>query len=196
MKYLVLLLALLFSSFTKPKRILFIGDSLTCYSKGWQHQFAKGLGFEYVNLSKGGKRTDWMYKTLRDQLSVYSDYEMVVIYGGVNDAFSYVPLSKVTDNIQDMVDECIYYDIPVVVISGYSPDKMLIRGPYPEKVMRRARDRYDIIQSNLKKRLLRCDVLPVDTTVNRSDSDDGIHLRVSGHRKFAKSMLVNMYTKK
>jgi hypothetical protein len=95
-----------------------------------------------------------------------------------------------------MVDECIYYDIPVVVISGYSPDKMLVRGPYSEKIMRRARDRYDIIQSNFKRRLLRCDVLPVDTTVNRSDSDDGIHLRASGHRKFAKSMLANMYIKK
>ena len=95
MKYLVLLLALLFPSFTKPKRILFIGDSLTCYSGGWQHQFAKGLGREYVNLSSVGKRTDWMYKTLHNQLLTYSDYEMVVIYGGANDAFSSVPLSEV-----------------------------------------------------------------------------------------------------
>ena len=196
MKYLILLLALLFPSFTKPKRILFIGDSLTCYSKGWQHQFAKGLGFEYVNLSSGGKRTDWMYKTLHNQLSTYSDYEMVVIYGGVNDAFSSVPLSKVTNNIQNMIDECIYYDIPVVVISGYSPDKMLKRGPYSEAIMVRARNRYDAIQKNINSKLMRCDVIPVDTTVDRSDSDDGIHLRASGHRKFAKFVLVNMYNEK
>lgn len=196
MKYLLLSLALLFPSFNKPKRILFVGDSLTCYAGGWQDQFAKGLGYEYSNISSGGKRTDWMFRRLRDQLSVYSDYEMVVIYGGINDAFSYVPISRVTDNIQDMVDECIYYDIPVVVISGYSPDKVLVRGPYPEKIMSRARDRYDIIQSRFKTRLMRCDVLPVDTTVNRSDSHDGIHLKASGHRKFAKFLLANMYDKK
>jgi lysophospholipase L1-like esterase len=192
MKYLVLAFALLFPTLNRPKRILFIGDSLTCYAGGWQDQFAKGLGLEYSNISSGGKRTDWMFRRLRDQLSIYSDYEMVVIYGGINDAFSYVPISKVTDNIQDMVDECIYYDIPVVVVSGYSPDKVLFRGPYPEKIMKRARDRYDIIQSRFKTRLMRCDVLPVDTTVNRSDSHDGIHLKASGHRKFAKFLLANM----
>lgn len=196
MKYLILLSALLFPSFTKPKRILFIGDSLTCYSKGWQHQFANGLGKEYVNISKGGKRTDWMFKRLHDQFSVYTDYDMVVIYGGVNDAFSYVPVSKVVNNVQNMVDECIYYDIPVVVVLGYSPDKVFKRGPYSEVIMSRARKRYAEIQSRLKTQLVRCDILPVDTTVDRSDSDDGIHLRASGHRKFAKAMLANMYNEK
>jgi lysophospholipase L1-like esterase len=196
MKYLVLLLALLFPSFTKPKRILFIGDSLTCYSGGWQHQFAKGLGREYVNLSSGGKRTDWMYKRLHDQLSTYSDYDMVVIYGGVNDAFSSVPLSKVTNNIQNMIDECIYYDIPVVVISGYSSNKILKRGPYSETIMSRARNRYDAIQKNINNKLMRCDVIPVDTTIDRSDSGDGIHLKASGHRKFAKFVLANIHYSK
>jgi lysophospholipase L1-like esterase len=192
MKYLILLLALLLPSFTKPKRILFIGDSLTCYEGGWQHQFAKGLGREYVNISKGGKRTDWMFKRLHDQFTMFSNYEMVVIYGGINDAFSYVPVSRVVTNIQNMVDECIYYDIPVVVVLGYSPSKVLKRGPYSEAIMSRARNRYSEIQLKLKNQLVRCDVLPVDTTVNRSDSDDGIHLRASGHRKFAKAMLVSM----
>jgi len=196
MKYLVLLLALLFPSFTKPKRILFVGDSLTCYSGGWQHQFAKGLGREYVNLSSGGKRTDWMYKRLHDQLSTYSDYDMVVIYGGVNDAFSSVPLSKVTNNIQNMIDECIYYDIPVVVISGYSSNKILKRGPYSETIMSRARNRYDAIQKNINNKLMRCDVIPVDTTIDRSDSGDGIHLKASGHRKFAKFVLANIHYSK
>ena len=192
MKYLILLLALLLPSFTKPKRILFIGDSLTCYEGGWQHQFAKGLGREYVNISKGGKRTDWMFKRLHDQFTMFSNYEMVVIYGGINDAFSYVPVSRVVTNIQNMVDECIYYDIPVVVVLGYSPSKVLKRGPYSEAIMSRARNRYSEIQLKLKNQLVRCDVLPVDTTVDRSDSDDGVHLRASGHRKFAKAMLVSM----
>jgi lysophospholipase L1-like esterase len=193
MKYLFLLLVLLFPSFSTPKRILFVGDSLTCYLGGWQHQFAKGLGHNYVNISSGGKRTDWMFKRLHEQLTIYSNYEMVVIYGGVNDAFSYVPVSKVVNNVQNMVDECIYYDIPVVVVLGYSPDKVLKRGPYSEAIMTRARNRYTEIQSKLKNQLVRCDVLPVDTTVTRADSNDGIHLKALGHIKFAKSMLANMY---
>ncbi len=196
MKYLVLLLALLFPSFTKPKRILFIGDSLTCYAGGWQHQFAKGLGSEYVNISKGGKRTDWMLKTLREHLRHNRNYDMVVIYGGVNDAFSYVPLSNVADNVQDMVDECMYYDIEAVVVLGYSPNKVLKKGPYSESIMARARERYANIQAKLNNQLVTCKILPVETTVDRSDSDDGIHLRASGHRKFAKSLLAEMQLKR
>jgi lysophospholipase L1-like esterase len=193
MKYLLLSI-LLFASFPKPtKRILFIGDSLTCYAGGWQHQLSKELGYEYVNISSVGKRTDWMLKTLRQHLYAHSNYDLVVIYGGINDAFSSVPPSKVVDNIQSMVDECNLRDIETVVILGYSPNKVLRNGSYSESIMERARNRYSIIQSKLDKQLLACLVIPVDTNVNRSDSGDGIHLKASGHRKFAKYMLANMY---
>jgi hypothetical protein len=92
-----------------------------------------------------------------------------------------------------MVDECNLHNIETVVISGYSPDKILKNGPYSESIMARARNRYSIIQSKLNKELVACLVIPVDTTINRSDSGDGIHLKASGHRKFAKFMLANMY---
>ena len=196
MKYL-LLSFLLFASFPKPtKRILFIGDSLTCYSGGWQHQFAKGLGYEYTNISSVGKRTDWMLKTLRQHFYTHPKYDLVVIYGGVNDAFASVSPSKVVDNVQEMVYECESHNVESVVILGYSPDKVLKNGPYSESIMTRARNRYSIIQSKLDKQLVACLVLPVDTTINRSDSGDGIHLKASGHRKFAKFMLANMYNEK
>jgi lysophospholipase L1-like esterase len=193
MKYLLLSI-LLFASFPKPKKqILFIGDSLTCYTGGWQHQFAKGLGYEYTNISSVGKRTDWMLKTLRQHFYTHPKYDLVVIYGGVNDAFASVSTNKVVDNVQSMVDECNLRDIEAVVILGYSPDKVLRNGPYSESIMARAINRYSIIQSKLDKPLVACLVTPVDTTVNRSDSGDGIHLKASGHRKFAKYMLANMY---
>ena len=193
MKYLLLSI-LLFVSFPKSKkRILFIGDSLTCYTGGWQHQFAKGLGYEYTNISSGGKRTDWMLKTLRQHFYTHPKYDLVVIYGGVNDAFSSVSPSKVVYNIQEMVYECETHNIESVVILGYSPDKILKNGPYSESIMARARNRYSIIQSKLDEELVACLVIPVDTTINRSDSGDGIHLKASGHRKFAKFMLANIY---
>jgi lysophospholipase L1-like esterase len=193
MKYLLLSI-LLFASFPKPtKRILFIGDSLTCYTGGWQHQFAKGLGYDYINISSVGKRTDWMLKTLRQHFYTHPKYDLVVIYGGVNDAFASVSPSKVVYNIQEMVYECESHNIESVVILGYSPDKILKNGPYSESIMARARNRYSIIQSKLDEELVACLVIPVDTTINRSDSGDGIHLKASGHRKFAKFMLANMY---
>jgi lysophospholipase L1-like esterase len=193
MKYLLLSI-LLFASFPKPKkRILFIGDSLTCYTGGWQHQFAKGLGYDYINISSVGKRTDWMLKTLRQHFYTHPKYDLVVIYGGVNDAFASVSPSKVVYNIQEMVYECESHNIESVVILGYSPDKILKNGPYSESIMVRARNRYSIIQSKLDEELVACLVIPVDTTINRSDSGDGIHLKASGHRKFAKFMLANIY---
>jgi lysophospholipase L1-like esterase len=193
MKYLLLSI-LLFASFPKPtKRILFIGDSLTCYTGGWQHQFAKGLGYEYTNISSVGKRTDWMLKTLRQHFYTHPKYDLVVIYGGVNDAFASVSPSKVVYNIQEMVYECETHNIESVVILGYSPNKILKNGPYSESIMTRARNRYSIIQSKLDEELVACLVIPVDTTINRSDSGDGIHLKASGHRKFAKFMLANIY---
>jgi lysophospholipase L1-like esterase len=193
MKYLLLSI-LLFASFPKPtKRILFIGDSLTCYTGGWQHQFAKGLGYDYINISSVGKRTDWMLKTLRQHFYTHPKYDLVVIYGGVNDAFASVSPSKVVYNIQEMVYECESHNIESVVILGYSPDKILKNGPYSESIMARAQNRYSIIQSKLDEELVACLVIPVDTTINRSDSGDGIHLKASGHRKFAKFMLANMY---
>ena len=192
MKYLLLSI-LLFVSFPKPKkRILFIGDSLTCYAGGWQHQFAKGLGYDYVNISSGGKRTDWMLKTLRQHFHTHPKYDLVVIYGGVNDAFASVSPSKVVENVQEMVYECETHNIESIVILGYSPNKVLKNGPYSESIMARARNRYSIIQSKLDSQLVACLVIPVDNTVDRSDSDDGIHLIASGHRKFAKSVLANI----
>jgi lysophospholipase L1-like esterase len=79
-----------------------------------------------------------------------------------------------------------------VVVLGYSPHNVLTRGPYPEATMLRARLRYANIQAKLNNQLVTCKILPVDTSVDRSDSDDGIHLKASGHRKFAKSLLSKM----
>jgi lysophospholipase L1-like esterase len=79
-----------------------------------------------------------------------------------------------------------------VVVLGYSAHKVLTNGPYSEATMLRARLRYANIQAKLNNQLVTCKILPVETTVDRSDSDDGIHLKASGHRKFAKSLLSKM----
>jgi lysophospholipase L1-like esterase len=37
-----------------------------------------------------------------------------------------------------------------------------------------------------------CVIVPMDTTINRNDSDDGVHLRGSGHKKFSKWVVENL----
>jgi hypothetical protein len=55
---LLLLSVVLLTSFsTPPLRVLFIGDSLTCYTGGWQDMVAKKFGYQSLNKSSGGKTT-------------------------------------------------------------------------------------------------------------------------------------------
>ena len=66
---LLLLVVITLTSFsTPPLRVLFIGDSLTCFTGGWQDQVCKHFGFQSVNKSSGGKRTEWMRLTMNEYL--------------------------------------------------------------------------------------------------------------------------------
>lgn len=189
-KTLTILLCLMMVSFKPTKhQILFIGDSLTAYDNGWQDKVAKGLDRDYVNLSVGGKRTDWMLKRLTEHLNQNSKYERVIIYGGINDAFSRRRNGMVVSDVQSMVDLCNQKGIKPIVIIGYNPDKVNRNTMYSEKITREGREKYMLIQLTLVSRLQNCQIVPMDNTIDRTDSDDGIHLKASGHRKFAKWVL-------
>ena len=57
--FLFLMCFVLFTSFsTPPLRVLFIGDSLTCLSGGWQDVVSKHYGYQSVNKSSELYR-DW-----------------------------------------------------------------------------------------------------------------------------------------
>jgi lysophospholipase L1-like esterase len=186
MKKLLVILSLVLVSF-KPEsnKVLFIGDSLTCYAGGWQAQVCKEMGWGFDNISKGGKRTSWMLDVLTNHLASNHNYKKVFIYGGCNDAYSYVKLTQATNNIQEMVDLCIKYKIEPVVIVGYDPGLVQQRTPYDEKTTKFHRDRYIELQNMMVKHLTNCKIITKDTTVTRKDSDDGLHLKASGHKKFA-----------
>lgn len=193
MKKLLILLALSLVSFTSPqKRILFVGDSLTSYSNGWQDVVGRRLGVDYDVLARGGKRTSWMLKALEEQLADDSEYDEVVIYGGINDSFSYVNSTTTIKNIQSMVDLCNRLKIHPIVIVGYNPSRVIHRTVYGGAITKVCRDRYIVLQSKMKTDLRGCQIIPMEDSINREDSDDGIHLRASGHRKFAKWILQNI----
>lgn len=190
-KVLLLVVALtLCPQYEKSDRILFVGDSMTSYSRGWQHQFAKKLGYSYENLSVPGKRTDWMLRTLTEHLKTKSDYKVCVIYGGINDGFSSVKPESALQNVQKMVDLCNTVGIKPVVIVGYRPDFVMVN-TYVKSNEAKYRERYKTIQNLFLSELKNCKIIPLDNVITREDSADGIHLKSSGHIKFAEWVYKN-----
>jgi len=191
-KTITLLVAILtLSSFKAGERVLFIGDSLTCYKGGWQDQVCAARGYEKLNLSRGGKRTAWMLETLKYQLESNSNYDKVYIYGGCNDAYSHVKLTEAVGNIQQMVYACLYYRIEPVVVIGYDPSRVMTKTTYPDSVTRFHRDRYVKLQKMMAEQLEDCKIVPMDTTVTKADAHDGIHLGARGQKKFADWVLTH-----
>jgi lysophospholipase L1-like esterase len=179
-------------TFLPDYKILFVGDSLTAYSKGWQHQYSKMRGADYDNISKGGKRTKWMLEQMKKYPTESYKYNEVVIYGGINDSFSYVSEDETIHNIQEMVYITKRMGAVPIVIVGYDPNKVIKNTSYSNEIETRCRNRYIKLQKRMIKDLKWCVVVPMDTTITRADSDDGIHLKSSGHRKFSKSVLANL----
>lgn len=193
MKTLLISIFLLYPIFTqKDVKILYIGDSLTCYANGWQHTVAKGMGMGYVNISKGGKRTDWMLKTLQNYLENGPHHNTLVIYGGINDSFASTKESTTINNIQSMVNLGNLYEMEVIVIVGYDPNRVIKKTVYSDATTKVCRERYVKLQKRMQERLLGCKIIPMDTTVTYQDSGDGIHLKSSGHKKFANWVLKNL----
>jgi lysophospholipase L1-like esterase len=187
--FLFLMCFVLLTSFsTPPLRVLFIGDSLTCYTGGWQDQVCRYFGYQSVNRSVGGKITEWMRLTLNEHLKRDSAFTYCFIYGGCNDAYSYVNLQGAVNNIQMMVDSCNRRGIKPIVIVGYDPAKVSIKTVYDAATTKRCRERYVEFQKLMvhpETGLKNCKIIPKDTTVTFQDAGDGIHLGGNGQRKFA-----------
>lgn len=180
---------------TPPRRVLYIGDSLTCATGGWQDQVSKHFGYQSLNLSKGGVRTDYMRSTLNTCFKTDSAFTRVFIYGGCNDAFSYVDLQGAVNNIQAMVDSCNRRGIEPVVIVGFNPAQVTTRTVYDAATTKRCVGRYIEFQKLMVKEktgLKNCKIIPMDTTMFYSDTGDGIHFASSGHRKFSKWVIEHL----
>lgn len=193
MRLLVLFLCIILSAFKKEDdKILFVGDSLTAYKGGWQHQVARMLHAKYDNISKGGKRTKWMVNELNKLSDNSNGYTKVIIYGGINDSFSSVKEEETIENIQDMVYTAKEMGAEPIVIVGYNPERVINLTMYSKEAEAKCRDRYIKLQKRIQRDIRGCNVIPVENTIYRIDSDDGIHLKASGHRKFANWVLKNL----
>ena len=187
-----LVCGILMSFASSEEKILFVGDSLTAYRGGWQHQLARLRHAEYDNISKSGKRTKWMLKELKKKLSETNEYDEVIIYGGINDSFSYVSEDETIQNIQEMVYLVKSVRAVPIVIVGYNPQRVINSTMYSDEVETRCRNRYIKLQKRMQTELKQCVVIPMENSIFRGDSSDGIHLIASGHRKFAKFVFDNL----
>jgi lysophospholipase L1-like esterase len=181
----VLTLALMLVTQISEKKILFVGDSMTSYTGGWHHQLAKKLGKQYANVSIPGKRTDWMKLKLIETLKTDDNFSTCFIYGGINDGFAYVKVESALKNVQDMVDICNKHGIQPVVVLGYDPSKVMVNFTTNKDNLDFHRKRYIQIQELFMTQLKNCKVIPIAQTIERLDSEDGVHFKSSGHKKFA-----------
>lgn len=166
-------------------KALVIGDSLSTYKNGWQDVVCSKNSYTLTNISRGGKRTTWMLTELKAKLDT-SSYDKVYIYGGINDMFSSVKTETAVNNIQEMVNVCLQHNTKPVVIIGYDPSKVCYQTGYKLDIEKKCRDRYIEFQKQLALSIKGAKIIPMDTTVTRKDSNDGIHLNSTGHRKFTK----------
>jgi len=195
MKKLLILLACILTlvSFkTPPQRMLFIGDSLTCYKYGWQHQVATAKGNTYLNLAVGGTRLSQMKYSLDAQMKKDAIFTTAFIYGGCNDGFCFVNLEQSLKYTQDMVDTCNARGIKPVVVIGFDAEKVIKKTVYDEVITKRSRDRYALLQKMMKDKLRDCLVIPVNPNFYYEDTGDGIHFKGSGHKKMADWVLSHL----
>ena len=176
----------------REERILFVGDSLTAYNGGWQHQLGRMLQIKYDNISKGGKRTKWMLSQLKQYSHKTDRYTKVIIYGGINDSFSSVREDDTIENIQKMVDIVWTMGAEPIVIVGYNPTMVISETSYPNDVETKCRNRYISLQKRIVTDITGARIVPMTDTINRTDSGDGIHLWGQGHRKFMNWVLANI----
>ena len=176
----------------REERILFVGDSLTAYNGGWQHQLGRMLQIKYDNISKGGKRTKWMLSQLKQYSHKTDRYTKVVIYGGINDSFSSVKEDDTIENIQKMVDIVWKMGAEPIVIVGYNPTMVISETSYPNDVETKCRNRYISLQKRIVTDITGARIVPMTDKINRTDSGDGIHLLDTGHRKFMNWILANI----
>ena len=172
----------------KGKTVLFIGDSHTSYSYGWQDRLCRRTGMTYLNTAVGGKQTSWMVEEARQKVTGYFDY--CFIYGGANDMAGNRSPMKSVKNVQIIVDLCIKAHVKPIIVTGFDPVTCIdVRG---RDVYRGYPQRYARFQQLLVDSIKRATVVKTHY-ISRTDCGDFLcHMAASGHRKMADSIIKAM----
>lgn len=86
------------------KSFLFIGDSLTASDQSYANQLSSVCpGINIKKIAVVGKQTDWMLDQLTSELA-NNKYDVISIWGGVNDIYARNSISGAESNLQQMYD--------------------------------------------------------------------------------------------
>jgi lysophospholipase L1-like esterase len=168
-------------------KALFIGDSHTAYTNGWQYQVCSKTNMICINTAVGGKRTDWMLQQLLKNID--SSYNYCFIWGGANDAASPYSIDSTISNIQKMVNICNFYGVLPIVLTGFNPELCIdVKGKplYSNYI-----NKYNQLQASIINKIHYC-VIIKNHFIERKDGDcdDFIcHMSASGHRKMAEGII-------
>ena len=175
----------------RGKKVLFIGDSHTAYSEGWQDRLCRRTGMTYHNISVGGKTTSWMKGVAFD--NVHSGLNYCFIWGGANDMAGTIKPSIAVKNIQSIVDLCRSKGVKVIVLTGFNP-KTCIDVTGRSQAWQKYPGRYVVFQKMLQDSIVGAKVIK-SHFISRADQDcwDFIcHMKGSGHRKMADGIIKTM----
>lgn len=188
-----------------PKSLLIVGDSQsaiktddgrlikTTYPNILQQKL-KDKNVQIDVLASIGKSTSWMKNKLKEKLSD-NKYDIVLIYGGGNDAVSSnTAVNQITDNIQEMVNVSKKNGAEVIVNLGYRVDgsfanyKIMPITPYitsKEKwipIIEKKKQLQSKIPLVVEGAYF---VLPYDL---KDNTEDGIHPNATGHKIVAEKI--------
>lgn len=171
------------------KKVLFIGDSHTVYTNGWQEQLCKKTKMVGKNTAVVGKRTDWMLVQLSKNID--SSYDYCFIWGGANDAASYTSIENTVNNIQKMVNMCNGYGVTPIVLTGFNPQTCIDVSKQDLSKWGFYVDKYTKLQSEILTKVKYCKVIK-NHYISKKDGDCGdfiCHMSASGHRKMANGII-------
>lgn len=182
MRYVLIVFLL---SFISETRTLFIGDSLSAFNGGWQDQLCVDKNWSKTNLAQTGKRTDWMLCQLTDHLISDRRYDQVIIYGGINDAYTLTNMDSTIHTVQKMVNLANAYKIKPIVIVGYKVNDVLVKTKNATLTFKKTKQQlaYETYQSRLEKEIVNATIIPA-VVLERKFLYDGIHFNIAGHKEF------------
>lgn len=165
-------------------KILIIGDSLSLYPGGYQTKISDNV----TNISKVGRPTSVMLKTLTANKTQIHKHKHVIIYGGINDIYGGASEDAVVKNIQKMVNIVNEEKSTAIVVLGYNPLKVHHN---KSKALK-----YHNLQNLLKNKITSAGyIIPVFDGIDKSCiSKDGIHLNAKGNKAFTKHILDHLKT--
>jgi hypothetical protein len=176
-----------------PKKILFLGDSITASDISYANQVKQNLKDLDISIKASvGKKTSWMLQSLIDLLKTNS-YDRIYIYGGINDIFSGVSGNEALSNIQQIVDLGNSKGADVFIIEGIEPKGFMEIEKMPLTQYISSKDQYLPLIEKYSKFQNSLKAIKKAKLIKKFDlngkTSDGIHPNLEGQKNISNEIL-------